>query len=173
MQVEATRNSTGEEIVVNYQDMLGETTHVNASVYYGNGTLAWTDSVDNPPNSIWQTTWDTADNNTDYTVVVTATHTSMGEAVYRTGLPAVAGYSAPFDLSFLGDYGYVNRLLPFAIILATAAVFSTLTAPVGLFASCTVAGVLYLIGWADVDVTLLSVAFCMAVMLALTRRKGV
>jgi len=165
VRVEASRSSDGTEITVNYQDTLENTTSVELEIQYSNGTVAYSDSS---TGYLIQFYWGSADNETDYIVYVTVTHKSLGTLTYKKVLPYSPALNPPFDLSPLGTFPIANnQVIPLAIVVFVAAVFSTLTAPLGIFLTVLTAIVLRYIGWLNVTWSILAFAMSMALIYAI------
>jgi len=163
VRVEASRNNT--EITVNYQDTLENTTSVSLEIQYRNGSVAYSDSS---TGYLVQFYWGNADSETDYIVYVTVNHASLGTLNYKQVLPYSPSVSPPFDLSPLGTFPITNnQVVPLVIILFVAGVFSTLTAPLGIFLTVLTAVVLRYIGWLNLSWTILSFAMSLAVIYAI------
>jgi len=160
--IEATRPSP-TQIQVNYHDTLDQTLNVSLSVKLRNGTLVYSDwSSSNPV----QFTWNAADNETDYVVYVTVSHSFFGALEYSKALAREVSFNSPPDLGVLGSWGGVSagNILPAMLIIVVAGAFSTLTAPVGLFATVVTAAILTYLGWINVSYTVLAVAMSLAVL---------
>lgn len=153
-----------------YQDTQSLTTQVNNTVYYGNGTSAYTNLQ---TAQSYNVTWTSADYSTSYYVVMTSTHSLYGELVYKTTLPQ--GYSTnPWGLGFLGSLPMdinTNQLISFFIVLCVFGVFSQRTSYVGMFMGVGVTALLVWIGWFSVPWAMLVTALMFTILYALARKR--
>jgi hypothetical protein len=144
-----------------YEDTKLNTNNVFLYIYYqDNMTLVhdpwvWTD-VDS-----FAFSWDSADMSTDYFLVAVINHNDYGRLDYRNVYPRAFSNTTPFSLSFLGTLPFDSAyLIPAFILLVTAGIFSSLNAPVGLFATVVVAAFLAYFNWLPISADIL--VFCFA-----------
>jgi len=175
LQVEGERNSTNERITVNFNDELNQTTWLDLEIQYKNGTTAWESNTTNP-GPTYQFQWTNADNSTNYIGVMEVAHETFGNMTHNMNYPLNPSYAQPFNLTFLGttpDGFPQSDLISFGIVFSTAAVFSTVTAPVGGFMAIITALALYQLGWVDWNTDLMIMALTLVVILAIHRaRRG-
>jgi len=176
LQVEGERNSTNERITVSFNDELNETTWLDLEIQYKNGTTAW-ESNTTYPGPTYQFQWTNADNATNYIGVMEMSHDTFGNMTHMMNYPLNPSYAQPFNLTFLGTTpaGFPQSdLISFGIVFSTAAVFSTITAPVGGFVAVMTALALYQLGWVNWSTDLMIMALTLVVILAVHRaRRGV
>jgi len=170
VRVEAYRSKNNTLITVNYQDTLKQTNSVTLEIKFKNGTVAYSDSS---TSYQVQFQWNNADNETDYIAYVTINHAKFGTLTYSKPLPYQPSLNQPFDLSILGKFpvGEGKNILPAAIILCVAAVFSTLSAGAGIVITVLMAALLRYLGWIDLDWSLITLAASLAIMYAITEAK--
>ncbi len=123
---------SGTTCRIDYQDLQGYTTKVTITYYFINDTIAYETSSS---SQSFISTWSGADEDTTYYVVADIERTT-GDLGYRTVLMRAFSEnpwgidllwpSAPFD---------TNIIIPALIILCVAGVFSSLSVPVGAFAT--------------------------------------
>ena len=175
LQVEGTRSANNTLITVNYSDSLNQTSWLGLEVRYRNDTVAYSSNITSPGASA-QFQWNAADNETDYIAYLDIDHDYFGDMLHRMPLPLTATYSQPFNMTFLGSMpeGFpTSDLLSMGIIFTSAAVFSTVTAPLGGMMVVLTAAGLYQLGWVNWNTNLLMLAFALVVMMALNRaRRG-
>lgn len=167
--------SPATTVNVLYNDTRSDTTFVEVTFKYWNGTIAYyanSTGAPDPSNIIFN--WAAANNVTDYLLFVSATGGYFGtyEGVFEVMHPVA--FASPFDLTFFGfsaaTQGYV---IPLALILATAAVFSPASLALGAVATSATAALLYAFGWLNQSPLILAFAFGLSIILALTElRRG-
>jgi hypothetical protein len=166
---DASRDDTS--ITVKYQDNLKSTLWVYLKIRFTNGTTVYSSNVTGL--NLVQWVYPLSDNNTlGYWVELTINHASLGSLSYTKALPPiVGGKTSPWDLSPLGSFPIpATQVFGVGIILVFAGLFSTLNAEYGIVLVCMVAGILYLLGWLNIPVTILAFAMSLAVLYALGRR---
>lgn len=175
MQVEGTRNSTNERITVNVNDELNESTWLDLEIQFKNGTIAWeANSTPTGPSNQFQ--WTSADNTTNYIGVLEVAHDTFGNLTHYMQFPLNPSYGQPFNLTFLGttpaDFPQ-SDLISIGIMFSVAAVFSTVTAPIGGFMIVLTAATLYQLGWVNWSTDLMIMAMALVVMFTVHRaRRG-
>lgn len=169
---EATRPA-GTQIVANYNDTLHATTLIALTIRYLNGTTAYSTSSSNYVASF---TWNSAISTLGYTVSMVGTNPTLGTITYVKTLPETfATYSAPINLGLFGSTGTAGltaNALPILIVVAVFACFSFATLGVGAIMGTGTAALLKAIGWwASPDWGMLTFAFCLAVLFAISEAR--
>lgn len=170
---EATRSANMQVISMNYQDDMAETAYLNITIYYKNWTIAYSTSANGSAigGDLISYVWSSADNDTDYRVRMVSTHDYFGSMYWDYPLPAVASYLVPFDISFFGTQSWLPYAIPFSLVAVVGGVFSTLSAPVGVFAMVGVAALLKYLGWMNVEWNNIGLAMFVVFLYAITRKK--
>jgi hypothetical protein len=155
-----TYNPLADSIRFVYDDAKFNTNTIYLYIYFQNNmTIAkqevWIDE------DVQAYTWADADFNTDYLMIVIINHNDYGRLDYRVVLPRGFSETSPWSLSFLGTLPFDSAyIIPSFILLVVAGIFSTLNAPVGLFATVVTATFLSYFGWLPIGVDIL--VFCFA-----------
>lgn len=164
------RHSNLTSVSFLYQDTLTLTTSVSLYVYFMNSTLAYNATE---TAQTFNHTWASANYNVSYYARMVTSHTQFGNLEWRATLPR--GFSAsPWGLDFLGSLDIAtSQLIPAFLILASFAVFSRLSVPVGAFIGVGVAILLTWIGWINIPAPALVTALALAILLgyAYARRR--
>lgn len=160
-------------ITINYQDLLEETNSVAIFIYYRNGTTAFS-AVAYTSSFVY--TWHSAENDTDYQLMLTIDHEGYGVWMWPQYFPQSMS-QAPWGLDFLGDlyFGGVkfdtSVVLPAFLILFVAGCFSVINAETGVFMAVVTAGVLTYMGWIPIPGGFLIAAVSLAILMAMVRGK--
>lgn len=165
MYIDRSENYTQVDFL--YQDLTTNTINVTNTAYFGNNTVAFTNTQVGV-NS-YNVTWVGADYSTAYYGVMAAYHNTYGLLEFKTTLPN--GMSvAPWGLTFLGILPggiATSVLIPTFIILCAFGVFSQKNAYVGAFAGVLTAFLLVWFGWITIPSGLLAVALILTILMAL------
>jgi hypothetical protein len=138
---------------------------------YGNDTAFHT--YNTTSNSVIYN-WYEGDSFTDYFVIVTVSHQTLGTKYWTYTCPApVTGYGNPFAaLALLGDFPFdITQLPAILIIIVCMMAFSWWNAPLGIIVSTLIAFVLAWLGWLSIGWTWLSLAGSLSFLLAIAMRK--
>jgi len=178
VQIEAA--SSGGDLVCNYQDERAHTTAFQVWVYNSTGHLVFSDyTTVYAPFSTAVITWSSAagyNTSLTYRVRMVGAHTDYGNLTQINYVQMAPAYSAPFDLSFLdpsGTHTWLTDLMPYAVIIATGGIFSTLTAPVGIMIMVFMTASMYYMGWIDINENMLILVVVIAILYAMRKRREV
>lgn len=167
----ADRHNNLTSISMLYEDTLSETTNVNSTVYFENGTIAYTNlqvGVDT-----FNVTWASANYSLSYYAVMTSNHGNFGELVYKTTLPR--GYTSnPWAIDWLGELPNnisTSTLIPLFVVLAVFAAFGRMNAFLGIFLGISTVALFVWIGWFNVPVAMLVVALMFTILYAFARKR--
>jgi hypothetical protein len=173
-------NPSGDSITFMYEDAKANTNNVFVYIYdqnsmtvVNNGGQGELFVGDSNINYIWND----ANFTTDYFMVAIINHNEYGRLDYRNVFPRGFQSTSPWNLDFLGTLPFnTSYLIPAFIILVVAGIFSTLNAPVGLFATVVTATFLSYFGWlpigADILVFCFAIVFIFAIVMARRRYYG-
>lgn len=155
-------------ITITYEDTLDETTSVTFYIKYNNGTNAY--NATETANS-FQHIWTSAVNDTDYYLVATITHQTLGTITWKQYFPKYFS-EPPWSLTFLGTLPFASStLIPALIIIFVAGCFSVINAEVGAFFATVTAIILTYFGWISIPIGSLVTAFCFALLMAIIYSK--
>lgn len=167
--IQATR-PTATHIQVSYSDTFDKTSWVNMTVWLYNGTRVFSAQVNSVPNGLATLTWNYAVSNVSYKVIVRAYHTQLGIVTKTDYLVGFGVYNPPLSISFLGNATWLTDLIPYAIILISGAVFSTLTVSGGMFVIVAEAFIFQGMGWVNIGVNVIILAFAIVILYFLGKR---
>lgn len=156
-------------ISVSYQDTLNATTSVTYAIYYNNGSLAYTNTI--AGSSAFVDTWNAAANNTDYALQAIIYHSTLGSFTWRQYFGRSFS-TAPFDLSFLGNWPIASSaIIPALLIVFAFGSFSMLNAYIGAFFGCVTAAIVTYLGWIAIPSGALTIGFGFAILIGVTFAK--
>jgi len=162
-------------IQTNYTDSKNYTSWLQIIIQYKKG-YSWTTAYTSSNYTTFpvQDNWKLADNKTDYVAKVTACRSGETKTWSFScpkpkvdvnpwaGLFEGLGTSWPFDPQYL---------MGVFLTLAVFAVFSYANMPLGCILGCIMAAFLNLIGWLNINWSLLSLAFCIGIFAAIAQAK--
>jgi len=160
-----------DSIQMNYSDVANETDWVWVGIYRASDSMLFYST--NNTGYTHQITWNSADNNTDYSVQVIAEHQTRGTLTW------VFSASAPFTpynpwnaLGFLGAFPIApNQVIGFGMVLLVFSVFSTVSAKTGIIVGILLTMVLVFVGFLDISWSWLAVTFAIAIIAVLSLAK--
>jgi len=171
--ISLTANRTSNtQIVVAYEDSAERTNYVNVTVYRvaRKNTLVKEYSTQQDTNTL-SLEWNNAEGDKDYIVKITVNHADYGTLTWSFNCHKISGGTNPWDFDFLGNWPIdSSQIIGFAIVMCVFACFSAKDSALGLFVGIVVAAFLVYIGWLAISWTLVSIALCLAVFYALSRR---
>jgi hypothetical protein len=164
----AIRNGTLIQTV--FYDTQGQITTKTVTISYTDFTTVYTITG---PGNYTIVNWGSALENVTYIVTVTAQHPIYGTLTFKQILPGDFSVATPpFDLSWLGIWGFdSSMLIPACIILFAAGCFSALNAEVGAILMCIAAIALTAMGWISIPIGSLVAATSLAILMALVYHK--
>jgi len=169
-----TANRTSNtQIVVAYEDSAERTNYVNVTIYRvaSKNKLIKEYSTQQDTNTL-SLTWKDAEADKDYIVKIVVNHADYGTLSWSFNCHRISGGSNPWDFDFLGTWPVdSSQIIGFAIVMCVFACFSVKDSALGLFVGIVVAAFLVYIGWLAISWTLVSIALCLAVFYALSRRR--
>jgi len=169
-----TANRTSStKIVVAYEDSAERTNYVNVTIYRvaSKNTLVKEYSTQQSTNTL-SLTWNEAEADRDYVVKIIVNHADYGTLSWTFNCHRTSAGSNPWDFDFLGTWPInSSQIIGFAIVMCVFACFSAKDSALGLFVGIVVAAFLVYIGWLAISWTLVSIALCLAVFYALSRRR--
>ena len=168
----------GQDIAINYQDLMDETLSVTCNLYnWTDGSLLYTSTVENQSNIQFVIQGEDygITNQTSLKAVLEIQHETFGSFNYVLLIHAEApSATLPFDLSILGDWIIPAwTIFPIVIIFAFASSTSALTSHVGAVLAVIITAILAYIGWVSIPSAIIVLCLALAILyaLAMGRRK--
>jgi hypothetical protein len=144
LRLQATRPLT-TRLAFAYNDSSTTTTFISIFIYNSSNIEVFNTTYSAANFSTFSYNWNSAIATMNYKVVVSATSGTYGTVGLTEILLANPSYVNRFNLSFIGLT--TTDILPTIFMVSMAAIFSALTAGVGMVILVAFAGVLYLMGW--------------------------
>ena len=156
-------------ITIFFQDISNQTNSVTVWIMV---TKNWTvASYDVLTTDSFVYEWSSAENGTDYSVVLTVDHQLFGVYCWKQYFPMSLS-DMPWGLDFLGKLPFNTAyVIPAILIIFFGAAFSVLNAEVGAVVMVVVAAILTYMGWIPITSTVLVTAFTFAVIMAIVYAK--
>lgn len=172
LSADAQRSGDYEEISVEYENtLIGYDFNATANIYAKNGTLIDTDFSE---DDSYIFTFPGLEPTTDYYATLSIYHSRWEgeEFIEAWALPGNTTYTNSIpDFSDLGwSLGGVTELIPTFLLLVISGVFSFVSAPIGILVVVLFAGVFSYTGIMTIPLSLLSLAFSLAVIFIIGRR---
>lgn len=173
---------TSTEIMVNYNDTNLQTVSVYYEISDANGTVHYnfTHTGENSFSDIWTS----ALANTTYYLDATVVQSTFGTTTFKQILAKDGTTASPIDLSFLGTWQFsiygvtvsldATQVFWALVVLIIFGSFSVLNAYMGAFAGVAAAAIFVGLGWLDIPVGAVALAFAFTVVIgiAVYKRRG-
>ncbi|MEM2567833.1 MAG: hypothetical protein QXH20_05090 [Candidatus Bathyarchaeia archaeon] len=160
-----------DTIILSYNDTEMGTLDVTVKVYNIYGGLVFNTTE---YGNFWTVIVPNVNASQGYYVEVKAAHEIYGNnSVYvRRALPPLrTDNTALWDLSWLGNWRFpADQILPVAMVLIVAGLFGAAENRWGIIIVVCFAGFLTVLGWLRVEMTIIIVCFCLALLYALGKR---